>query len=277
MWDLVILQPFINALLLIYNYLGHNFAIAITIFTIVLRLILYPLTISQQKQARAMQTLQPELQALQKKYGKDRERLAQAQMELYKKAGINPLGGCLPLLIQLPIMMGMYQAIVRVMAVNPLQLFDLSKHLYPFLPQLSMLLPLNNRLDLGPLRWLDLGQPDPYYILPVLVVVTTYLQQKVMTPPSTGDPQSESLNRSMMLTMPLVFGLITAQYASGLGLYFLIANLVGMVQYWLVGRTGMGQPAPQPVLLSDSTSAAPALEGGIARRAAGRPKRRRKS
>lgn len=280
MWDVVILQPFINALLLIYNYLGHDFTIAIVVFTVVLRFVLYPLTISQQKQAKAMQVLQPQLQELQKKYGKDREKMAQAQMELYKQAGINPLGGCLPLLLQFPIMIGMYQAIIRVMAVNPLQLLDLSKHLYPFLPQLSTLLPLNNRLDIGPLRWLDLGQPDPYYILPILVVITTYLQQKIMTPPSAGDDQSAAINKQMMYMMPLMFGYFTAQWASGLGIYFVVSNLIGMAQYWLVGRS------VTPLALAPAApAAAPAIapadpaprEAGEIRRAAGRPRRRRKS
>ncbi len=278
LWAVLIIQPFVNALLLIYNYLGHNFTIAIIVFTVLLRMLLYPLTISQQKQTKAMQAMQPQLQALQKKYGKDKEKMAQAQMELYKQAGINPLGGCLPLLLQFPIMIGMYQAIVRVMAVNPLQLFDLSKQLYPFLPQLSALLPLNNRLDIGPFRWLDLGQPDPYYILPILVVITTYLQQKVMTPPSTGDAQSAAMNKQMMIMMPLMFGFFTMQYASGLGIYFVVANLVTMAQYWLVGRS-MTQPTLQPVAIEDTPTSPPAAPAasGTGKIAAGKPKRRRKA
>ncbi len=275
MWDLLILRPFVNALLLIYAYLGHDFTISITLFTVLLRMILYPLTISQQKQAKAMQALQPELQALQKKYGKDREKIAQAQMELYKQAGINPLGGCLPLLLQFPIMIGMYQAIVRVMAVNPLQLFDLSKHLYPFLPQLTALLPVNNQL-----LWLDLGQPDPYYVVPILVAITTFFSQKVMTPPSTGDDQSAMVNKQMMYMMPLMFAYFTTLYASGLGIYFIVSNLVSIVQYWLVGRSVTGIVLRTPVL--DEAPSAPlptpvSSDSGSIKRAAGKPKRRRKS
>jgi YidC/Oxa1 family membrane protein insertase len=279
-WDILILQPFINALLLIYHYLGHNFTIAIVVFTVVLRVILYPLTIQQQKQSKAMQALQPQIQELQKKYGKDKEKFATAQMEVYKQAGFNPMGGCLPMLIQFPIMIGMYQAITRVMAVNPLQLFDLSKHLYPFLPQLSLLLPLNNRLDIGPIRWLDLGQPDPWYILPVLVGITTFIQQRLMTPPTSGDDQSAAMNKQMMIMMPLMFGYFTAFWASGLGIYFVVSNLIGIAQYWLIGNGTVGASAARPSLPSlPSTGsgetgekpAQPAPKAG-----AGRPKRRRR-
>jgi YidC/Oxa1 family membrane protein insertase len=277
-WDILILQPFINALLLIYHYLGNNFTIAIVVFTVVLRVILYPLTIQQQQQSKAMQALQPQIQDLQKKYGKDKEKFAAAQMELYKQAGFNPVGGCLPMLIQFPIMLGMYQSITRVMAVNPMQLFDLSKHLYPFLPQLSLLLPLNNRLDIGPIQWLDLGQPDPYYILPILVAVTTFIQQKLMTPPTSGDDQSAAMNKQMMIMMPLMFGYFTAFWASGLGIYFIVSNLIGIAQYWLIGSGTVGAlaarpsspPSTEPGKTGDKP-AQPAPKASVAR-----PKRRRR-
>ncbi|MBN1888778.1 MAG: membrane protein insertase YidC [Thermoflexales bacterium] len=274
------MQPFINALLLIYHYLGNNFTIAIIVFTVVLRVILYPLTIQQQQQSKAMQALQPQIQDLQKKYGKDKEKFAAAQMELYKQVGFNPMGGCLPMLIQFPIMIGMYQSITRVMAVNPLQLFDLSKHLYPFLPQLALLLPLNNRLDIGPIQWLDLGQPDPYYILPVLVGITTFLQQKLMTPPTSGNDQSAAMNKQMMIMMPLMFGYFTAFWASGLGIYFVVSNLIGIAQYWLIGNQTVGASAAQPYLPTPTSSGSGETGDKSAqsapKAAAARPKRRRR-
>jgi YidC/Oxa1 family membrane protein insertase len=237
-WDAIIINPFTNVLLLIYELLGHNFAIAIIVFTVLIRLITYPLTVQQQKSAKAMQAMQPQLQALQKKYAKDKETLNKETMKLYQEAGINPLGGCLPMLLQFPIFIGLYQVILLVMAVNPLQLFNLSKHLYPFLPQLVSLLPLNNRF-----LWLDLGLPDPFYLLPILVVITTWWQQKVMTPPS-ADPQSQAMNRQMALMMPLMFGYFVMISPSGLGLYWLISNLIGVAQYWMVGRTQAPAQAP---------------------------------
>jgi len=237
-WDAIVINPFTNALLLIYDLLGHNFAIAIIVFTVLVRLITYPLTVQQQKSARAMQDMQPQLQALQKKYAKDKETLNKETMKLYQEAGINPLGGCLPMLLQFPIFIGLYQVIMLVMAINPLQLFSLSKHLYSFLPQLAPLLPLNNRF-----LWLDLGQPDLFYILPILVVVTTWWQQKVMTPPS-ADPQSQAMNKQMALMMPLMFGYFVMVSPSGLGLYWLISNLIGVAQYWMVGRPQTLAKAP---------------------------------
>jgi YidC/Oxa1 family membrane protein insertase len=240
LWDTIIIQPFTNVLLLIYSLLGHNFAIAIIVFTILIRLITYPLTIQQQKSAKAMQVLQPQLQALQKKYAKDKEALNKETMKLYQEAGINPLGGCLPLLLQFPIFIGLYQVIMLVMAVNPLQMLNLSSKLYPFLPGLVALLPLNNRF-----LWLDLGQPDLFYILPILNVVTTYWQQKVMTPPS-ADPQSAAMNNQMALMMPLMIGYFVMISPSGLGLYWLISNLIGIAQYWTVGKPQAAAATPTP-------------------------------
>lgn len=262
MWDALIINPFTNVLLLIYYLLGSNFAIAIIVFTILVRGITYPLTIQQQKSARAMQELQPKLQELQKKYAKDKEKLQQEQMQLYKEAGVNPLGGCLPLLLQFPVFIGLYQVITLVMAVNPLQMLNLSKHIYPWLPQLGLpqlglLMPLNNHF-----LWLNLGQPDLFYILPILVVATTYWQQKVMTPPST-DPQAQAMNQQMALMMPLMFGYFVMISPSGLGLYWLISNLIGVAQYWLVGKpqvsaTAMSTPPvkKKPELPAKKKSAA---------------------
>ena len=246
LWDEIIIKPFANVLLLTYDLLGHNFAIAIIVFTVLIRLITYPLTIQQQKSAKAMQELQPQIQALQKKYAKDKEKLNQETMKLYQEAGINPLGGCLPMLLQFPIFIGLYQVILLVMAVNPLQMLNLSKQIYPSLPGLVPLLPLNEHF-----LWLNLGQPDLYYVLPILVVVTTYWQQKVMTPPST-DAQSQAMNKQMAIMMPVMFGYFVMISPSGLGLYWLISNLIGVAQYMLVGgskATAKASPSGSPPVL----------------------------
>lgn len=242
MWDALIISPFTNILLLIYGLLGRNFAVAILVFTVLIRLITYPLTIQQQKSAKAMQELQPKLKELQKKYAKDKDKLNQETMALYKEAGINPLGGCLPLLLQFPVFIGLYQVIMLVMAVNPLQMLDLSRHLQgPFSQfvsgilntSLAGLVPLNERF-----LWLNLGQADPFYLLPIVVVLTTYWQQKMMTPPS-ADPSSQAMNQQMAIMMPLMFGYFVMISPSGLGLYWLISNVIGIVQYWMVGTPQM--------------------------------------
>jgi YidC/Oxa1 family membrane protein insertase len=154
MWDTLILNPMTNLLLVLYQFLFNNFAVAVAVFTLITRLITLPFTLKQQRSAKAMQELQPELEKLKKKYANDKEKLAQEQMELYRKYNMNPLGGCLPLLLTFPIMIGLYQAIIAALAATPLQLLELSQRLYGFLPRLTQLIPLNN-------QWLgiNLGQP----------------------------------------------------------------------------------------------------------------------
>jgi len=231
-WDLLILNPMINLLLLFYRLLGQQTILAITALTLLVRLAVLPLTLKQQQAARRMQELQPELQKLQKKYANNREKLAQEQMKLYQEAGINPLGGCLPLLIQLPLLYGLWQSIIRALAVNPLELLKLSHNIYSFIPGLTALIPLQSNF-----LWLDLGQPDRYLVLPVLVVVTSWLSQKVLSPPA-ADQRTAAMNQQMQIMMPLLFGFISISYASGLSIYFIISNLITMLQYFFIRRDG---------------------------------------
>jgi YidC/Oxa1 family membrane protein insertase len=234
-------QPMLNILLFLYDVLAHNFALSIVLFTILVRIITYPLMLPQQRSAKAMQELQPRLQELQKKYAKDKEKLAQAQMELYREAGVNPFGGCLPMLIQFPIWIGLYQSIIVALANSPQGILHLVDNIYtPFLQSFSDLIPLQSRF-----LWLDLGRPDPFYILPIVVAGSMWLQQKMMTTPST-DAQSASLNQTMQITMPLMFGFITLQVSSGLALYWAVSNVVGIIiQYFTMGW-GSLLPQKQP-------------------------------
>ncbi len=131
-WNNFIFNPLLNALVLLTMLLGGNFGLAIVVFTVFVRLITTPFTIKQLRSSQAMARLQPQIKALQKKYAKDREKLSQETMNLYKEAGVNPLGGCLPALIPWPIMIALYQSIIQMMPSQPEQLMALSKHLYPF-------------------------------------------------------------------------------------------------------------------------------------------------
>jgi YidC/Oxa1 family membrane protein insertase len=230
-WDLF-LSVFINFLLLIYNVLGQQTIVAIAVLTLVVRLSLLPLTLRQQQTSKKMQEMQPELQKLQKKYANDREKLAQEQMKLYQEAGMNPLGGCLPLLIQMPLLFALYQSIIRVLAVSPMELLRLSQNIY--FPDMASLIPLNSAF-----LWLDLGQPDPYFVLPVLVVLTSWLSQKILSPPAT-DERTAAMTQQMQIMMPLMFGFISLSYASGLSIYFIISNLVTMLQYLIIQRDRFG-------------------------------------
>ena len=213
-----IAYPLANLMLLFYNYLGQSTVLAIAVLTLLINLITLPLTLRQQQSARKTQELQPELEKLQKKYGKDRERMAQEQMKLYREAGINPAAGCLPLLIQMPIWFGLIGAIRYAIPSTPLELFQFSHHIYKWLPGVVGLVPLQSTF-LG----MDLGQPPSpaqwwSYSLPVLVLVTSWLQQKLLTPATTtSDSQSQAaaMNRQMQIMMPLMFMFFTSSMRWG--------------------------------------------------------------
>ena len=246
MWDTIIIRPLINLLLLLYKFLGHETIIAIAIVTLLTRLVLTPLQLKQQATARRQQELRPKLEELQKKYKDDPEKLMAEQ----RKLGINPLGGCLPMLIQFPLMIGLYQAIIRSLASTPLQLLALPQDIYKWIPSFSALIPLKSQF-----LWLDLAIPDPLYVLPVLVVLSSWLYQKLITPPAT-DAQSQAMNKQMMLMMPLT-GFFSATYASGLAIYFLISNLVGILQYYLFRKhyTAATPPPTSKKLVSQKQQA----------------------
>src|SRR5688572_18800983 len=200
-WDFII-NPFVTTLTFLYSILGQNVVLSIVVFTVLVRLITYPLTIQQQRSTKAMQTLQPELKKLQEKYKGDKEKLSQEQMALYRQYGVNPMGGCLPMVVQLPVMLALYQAIIFALAATPYQLMELSGRL--LIPGLDKLVPLQNSF-LG----LNLTQPPSAaniisFVLPILVVITTWLQFKMtMTatpaaPSADGKPnQSAAMTQSM--------------------------------------------------------------------------------
>jgi len=235
-WDLI-LNPFVTLLTFLYSILGQNVVLAIVVFTILVRVAILPLTAQQQRSAKEMQKLQPELKRLQDKHKNDREKLAQEQMALYKEHGVNPFGGCLPLLIQFPILIGLYQAIIFALAATPFQLLDLSSRF--LIPGLDHLVPLNN-------MWLgmDLTKPptaNPTWALalPALVLVTTWLQSKLTIPPAPpsddGKPnQAQAMTQSMTTVMPLMFGFFSLSFSVGLSIYFITGNIIGIIQYSLM-------------------------------------------
>src|SRR5690554_2040281 len=178
-----------------------SYGLGIIIVTIILRLLLYPLTISQTKSMAKMKKIQPELNEIQKKYKDKPEEYQKRTVELYQKHGVNPLGGCLPLLIQLPI-------------------------LWAFFPVLRELptTDLTNFLGI----W-ELSQPDPYYILPILSAATTWLQSKVS---STGDASQNT----MLIVMPIMIGFFSINFPSGLVLYWVTTNLFSIAQQLWINK-----------------------------------------
>jgi YidC/Oxa1 family membrane protein insertase len=233
----------INTLLWIYSLVG-NFGVAIILFTILIRLLTYPLNLQQIKGQQAMQDMQKskKYQDLQKKYKDDKQKLQQEQLKLYQEMGVNPMASCLPTLIQFPIIIGLYQGIIRALAVTPTQLLDLSGHIYPFI-NAAKLIPLGNEF-----LWMNLSQPErlqlPFLsfgipVLAIVVVVTTYLQSKLMTPvaqPGDQGAQAAQMTQAMNLYMPLFMGYLALTFASGLSLYFVVSNLATILQYAAMGR-----------------------------------------
>jgi YidC/Oxa1 family membrane protein insertase len=237
-----LIVPFINILLFLYEFIGKDFGLAVIIFTVVLRLITYPFTKQQLDSSKKMQELtsSKKYKDIQRKYKNDKEKLAQEQMKLYQEMGINPLGSCLPSVIQMVVIIPVYYAVSRALVSTPLQLLQFQKDIYS--SAFARLIPLHS-------QWLwikDMGQPERLYlsflpdigipVLTILVVITSFLQSKMLPTPSGPDDQGAQMTKSMTYTMPIMFALIAYSSPAALALYFLISNLVGILQYILMGR-----------------------------------------
>jgi len=242
----LILNPFVTVLTWLYSVLNHDVVLAIIVLTVIIRFLTYPLLARQQESSQKMQQLQPKLKKLQEKYKNDREKLSEVQMKLYKEHGVNPVGGCLPLVVQFPILIGLYQSISFALAATPFQLVDLSERL--LVPGLDPLIPLQ-RIWLG----MDLTLPptaNPQYalILPLLVLITTWAQSKMtmganQQPKSDSDEedtsaggQAQAMTQSMTTIMPLMFGFFSLSFSVGLSIYFVTSNVMGIIQYSPQGR-----------------------------------------
>jgi len=234
-WDvfnLIIGNPVLNVLIALSHILGGSFGLAIIALTVIVRLISWPLTRRQLNSTKALQDMQPKIQELQKKYGKNQQKLQQEMMKLYKEAGVNPLGCLWPMLVQLPIWVALYQAIMSALATTPENLLNLAQRLYSW-DIVNQAIPLSSTF-----LWLDLGQPDPYWILAILVGGTMWVQQKMTQAPAV-DPRQGSTQRMMTLMMPLMFGFLTLMFPSGLALYWAVSNIIGIItQYFVTGGWG---------------------------------------
>jgi len=256
MWDLI-LNPFVTILAWLYAALNQDIVLAIVVLTVIIRFLTYPLLAKQQESSRKMQQVQPQLKKLQEKYKNDKEKLSQAQMKLYRENKVNPVGGCFPMVIQFPILIGLYQAIFFALAATPFQLVDLSERL--LIPGLDSLIPLQRMWTPIPqlasvLPELDLTlapTENPHYslLLPLLVLVTTWAQQKLtmMTTKQKSDKKDDDeddkprggqaqMMQSMTTIMPIMFGFFSMTFSVGLSIYFVTSNLIGIVQYSPQGR-----------------------------------------
>jgi YidC/Oxa1 family membrane protein insertase len=235
----------------------YHWGFAIILFTVIVKLVTFPLTVSQIRGMQAQKELQPRIQELQKKYGKDREKISQEQMKLYQEAGVNPLSGCLPLIIQMPILFGLYAALV---AIGPY----LANSAFFWIPDLAFpsytqgMSWLNEAFQAG-----DWGLLAAYLVLPILLMVSQFVMQKWMTPmPQSNDDSNPMGGMTKQLTymMTFMFGFFTLQVPAGLTLYWVTSNFLQMFQQWVVtsDRFGLSKPSPKP---ATATAAAGSANG----------------
>lgn len=200
-WNEYVVFPLSKTLIFFADWTGGSYGLAIIIVTIIIRLVLLPLNVKQLKSSKGMQEIQPQLKELREKYSsKDaqtQQKLQQETMQLFQKNGVNPLAGCLPIIVQMPILIGFYHAIMRTAEIQT----------HSFL-------------------WLQLGTPDPF--LAILTALTTFLQQKLMM---AGGAAAQNPQMQMMLyIMPIMIGTFAFFFPSALALYWIVGNLVMILQ-----------------------------------------------
>jgi YidC/Oxa1 family membrane protein insertase len=202
-WDKYLVYPLSWLIKESALILGNNYGLGILVATIIIRLIVLPLMVKQIKSSKKMQELQPEMQKIREKHKNDPQKAQQETMAIFQKNGVNPLAGCLPMLVQMPILIAFYHAIIRTSEIKS-QTF----------------------------MWLTLGDKDPYYILPVVAAATTYLQSKMMGQATQGNPQMQM----MLVMMPLMILAIAVTLPSALSLYWVYGNLFTIVQTYFLYR-----------------------------------------
>ena len=232
-WTNGLVIPQTNFLVFLSRVSFGSFGVAIIIFTLIMRLMTWPLTRSQLRSTRAMQEIQPRIQEIQKKYT-DPKRRSEETMKLYREGGVNPLGCIWPMLVQFPIWIALFQSIRFTVGFTPENLLELSQRLYPW-SYLRTAVPLETQF-LG----MDMGSNSPL-IMAILVGGTMWVQQRMMTPTNVAaDSQQQSMNNMMLIMMPLMFGFFTLQFPSGLALYWVATNVVSIVlQYFSIGPSNV--------------------------------------
>lgn len=202
-WAEYFVWPLTQLIIYFAELFGNNFGLAIIVVTVIVRLVLLPLNIKQLKSSKAMQDIQPQIKELQKKFSsKDantQQKLQQETMALFQKNGVNPLAGCLPILVQMPVLIAIYHAIMRSE--------DIKAHSF---------------------LWFQLGQPDPFFILPVIAGAATFLQQKLMM---AGSPAAQNPQMMVMLyVMPIMITVFAIFFPSALALYWVVGNIFMVAQ-----------------------------------------------
>ncbi len=209
-WENYLVYPLSWLIKEVAAFFGDNYGLSIILVTIVIRIVILPLMIKQTKSSKAMQALQPEMTKLREKYSakdqKTQQKLQQEMMNLFKEHQVNPLAGCLPIFIQMPILFAFYHAISRTGEINAHQFL-----------------------------WFDLGLPDPYYILPLIAGITTFIQQKMMM--VADNPQM----KVMLYVMPVMIVSFAIYFPSALALYWVVGNIFMIVQTYFITGPSVGK------------------------------------
>lgn len=251
-WRLILFQPLTNGLIFFYQIFG-NLGVAIIVLTLFIRALLIPLTVPSMKAAKKMQELAPQLEKLKRKYKDDKQKFAQAQLELYRAHGANPAAGCLPQIIQLLVLIALYQAFSQVLRANGTEIIArLNEILYP-----SLRLPLETKINLSFL-YLDLSKPDVFHfsgvpipgIFLILAALTQFLSSKMLQPaakrgeevaqktPEKTDDLATSMQSQMLYLFPLMTILIGFTFPSGLILYWFIFSAFQLLQQYFSSGWG---------------------------------------
>lgn len=202
-WMTIISTPLFWLLSLLHGWVG-NWGLAIILLTALIKLVFFPLSAASYRSMAKMRIVAPKLEKIKKQYADDRERLHKAMMELYKKEKINPLGGCLPVIIQIPIFISLYWAILASVELRHAPFYG----------------------------WIhDLSAPDPYYVLPLIMSISMFVQTKLN--PTPPDP----MQAKVMQIMPLVFGFVFFFFPVGLVLYSVVNNVLSITQQWVITRS----------------------------------------
>ncbi len=225
-FNLILYQPLFNGLVLLYLYLpGHDFGVAVIVLTLLIKVLFYPLGTVAIRSQKSLSDLQPKLQQIQKQYKDDKEKQARETMELYKKEKINPFSGCLPLLIQLPILIALYRLFWQ--GLQPEQ----TVFLYSFVPNPGV-------IDPSFLGTINLSKPN--ILLALLAGVSQFFQSRMTAPKSqkpkggTGSQFGDMMQKQMLYFFPAFTVLILWNLPSAIGLYWLVSTIFSIVQQYLV-------------------------------------------
>ena len=279
LWTEFIIRPMLNTLVVLYVISFSQMGLAIILFTVLVRLATLPLTIKQVRQMRAMSTLQPRMQEIKDRYANDRARVSQETMRLYREAGVNPIGCLGPLVVQMPILIGLFRVLIQTLYTSPDKLVGLSEKLYSWIP----IFPIYPAAPLDPtFIGMDLSEnPQNALVItvPVLVFVSTWVQQK-MTMTQSTDPRQQGQQNMMLWMMPLMIAFFSINFPMGLSLYWVVSNVIGVaIQYFVTGWGPLfplfpkAQPVAAPVVTTEEMEPKEMAENGRARN--DRPNRRR--